>query len=295
MFKLCASFEVSCQLLSAAADAEAAADDDIGTECGTPSGLINERGFNSAAPMSQSFFSARCVRRSALALLTIFVVCHVRSNDGTRAQMERVSQKSLQAGKTLRITRAEETGKSRCLKCQVKAQNSSQLPSPNQAWSHATNSRQQLQRAMQDPTVTAIEADMLMGVDKMHGPNSTLQAIMGHPVLGRPVRSSDLSFETFMDMCTSPGADRSRVLQKHIKLDFKEQAVLEPAFTALSRLRINPNGKTIFLNADILPQANARIEANDFLATCYRLIHNLEQTSVSYHSARCNNVNRASS
>lgn len=258
----------------------------MSSQC-TLTALIKSRGLNADLPMmSLPTFSAPCLRR-VVALLIFCAICYVRSHDGSRVQIEQVAPKSLQAGKTLRITRTERMGKPRCRNC-LKAQNSSQLlPSPNQVWSHATNSRQRLQHAMQDATITAIEADMIMGIDTTYRANSTLEPIMGHPIMGHPLRSSDLSFETFLKMCTVPstGRSRERVLQKHIKLDFKEPKVLEPAFNVLSRLRINPNGKTIFLNADVLPKSNARIAANDFFATCFRLIHDLEQTMVSHHSA----------
>jgi hypothetical protein len=50
------------------------------------------------------------------------------------------------------------------------SQVSSSLPSPNQSWSHSTCSISKLSRALNDPSITAIETDILMG---WHIPSAT--------------------------------------------------------------------------------------------------------------------------
>jgi hypothetical protein len=94
----------------------------------------------------------------------------------------------------------------------------------------------------------AIEADILLGMDtgKVGGNTTRLcvEPIMAHP----PDRTSDLSFAHFMAL-----ALKNTALQKHIKLDFKEIEAVQPCLDTLNTLPIYPNGKFIFLNADIIP------------------------------------------
>jgi len=103
---------------------------------------------------------------------------------------------------------------------------SSLLPHPpaaSQMWVHSCCSLARLERALDSPEVTAIETDIIMadGIP-----------IMCHP----PARSSDLTFERFLELVLAEGT-------KHVKLDFKSFAAVEPCLLMLAeveeRLRSN--------------------------------------------------------
>jgi hypothetical protein len=134
-------------------------------------------------------------------------------------------------------------------------------------WSHATNSIEKLKAALEnDDEITAIECDIMMG----HGDNSMMVAvpILSHP----PIRQSDLTLSHFLSLVRSNGSDGRSILQKHIKLDFKEISALAPSLNHILDLRLtNPLSKTIFLNADILPGPGKRfeehIDASPFIET----------------------------
>jgi len=118
------------------------------------------------------------------------------------------------------------------------------LPSPQQTWSHSTNSTEALTEAWHNADISAIEADILIGLDG--------SAIMAHP----PNRTSDLSLQAFLDQSFGPAG-----LLKHIKLDFKEIKALSIALEILGQKtglctndeESSSEVKTVFLNADILP------------------------------------------
>ncbi len=178
------------------------------------------------------------------------------------------------------------------------------LPNPKQTWAHSTTSFQALTDALNDPKITAIETDILMGYDvstkKDNGDTNTHSndndddddisiPIMAHP----PERQSDLSFETFMKMATATTTETttSTIVKKHLKLDLKEIKALDPILKTLSKTihTINPSQpqnnnnnnnnndddhhqshKTIYLNADIIKGPGMRndtlpIPADDFL------------------------------
>ena len=140
-------------------------------------------------------------------------------------------------------------------------------------WSHATNSQVLLTHALSNPMIESIECDVLLGRDVTSGNSET--AILAHP----PSRESDLSVLTFLGQVTKTPEDSEhqkanrRVLQKHIKLDFKQLEALEPTMAMINQLRIaNPLKKNIFLNADILPgpgnRRNNHVPATAFLQSC---------------------------
>ena len=138
---------------------------------------------------------------------------------------------------------------------------SSELPK----WSHATNSIAKLKAALEDDEITAIECDIMMG----HGDSSKMAVpILSHP----PIRQSDLTLSHFLSLVSSIGSDGRPVLQKHIKLDFKEIEALAPSLNQILDLHMtNPLSKTIFLNADILPgpgrRSDEHIDPSPFIET----------------------------
>jgi hypothetical protein len=166
------------------------------------------------------------------------------------------------------------------------------LPHPRvagQVWVHSCCSMARLELALASREVTAIETDIIMagGVP-----------IMAHP----PARTSDLTFERFLDLVLTDG-------RKHLKLDFKVLEAVEPCLLMLAeveeRLRQNEQVKgrqkvrrlvvqiarrllrftcsprvrlaqAVWLNADVVAGPNHRrsklkIPAANFLPLCRRL------------------------
>ena len=103
------------------------------------------------------------------------------------------------------------------------------------SWSHATNSRAKLDKALADSTMM-IEADVSLGAEN--------EPIMAHP----PANTSDLSLEQFLE---SVLASTQSGEKKGIKLDFKFLGVVEPSLVMLDKLRDKLN-IPVWLNADIL-------------------------------------------
>lgn len=115
-------------------------------------------------------------------------------------------------------------------------------------WSHAANSLEKVTDAINDPTISAIECDVVLGVAKEGRTTFYETPILAHP----PHRESNISVATLLLCITQKEDDGTRVLQKHLKLDFKEIDVVEPSLELLEMLNpCNPLGKQIFLNADI--------------------------------------------
>jgi len=116
---------------------------------------------------------------------------------------------------------------------------------------------------LMDPTITAIEADILMGHVKGREASSVGRIpIMAHP----PDRVSDLFLDDFLEACMEDGL-------RHLKLDFKELLALQVSLPILAShaKRFWENGQSIFINADILPGpgrkgAPATIPADEFFA-----------------------------
>jgi len=118
-------------------------------------------------------------------------------------------------------------------------------PRAQQRWVHSCCSLEKLRRALNDPDITAIESDILMS----RGGALGIVPIMAHP----PATTSDLSFKEFLDRCVNDGT-------RHIKLDFKELAAVEPCLQLLAAKwpKLHANGQGVWLNADVLPGPNAR-------------------------------------
>jgi hypothetical protein len=131
---------------------------------------------------------------------------------------------------------------------------STSLSSESLKWAHATNSIEKLKAALENDEINAIECDIMMG----HGDYSLMAVpILSHP----PIRQSDLTLSHFLSLVKLIGSDGRPILQKHIKLDFKEISALAPSLNQISDLHLtNPLSKTIFLNADILPGPGRRSE-----------------------------------
>ena len=148
----------------------------------------------------------------------------------------------------------------------------SSLPSPEQTWSHGTNSAAQFSVAIQDASITAIEADIVMGRDLSAPDTDSIVPIMSHP----PTLESDLSAATFLDQVTR--GKGGRILTRHIKLDFKDFDAVEPTLQIFKNIGVKWNGKVVFLNADVLggpgkTSADVTVAADEFVRTCLQLIH----------------------
>merc|ERR1719324_2240146 len=90
---------------------------------------------------------------------------------------------------------------------------------------------------------------------------------MAHP----PALLSDLTFEHFLAECVAAGS-------KHLKLDFKSSAAVEPclAMLAAAEAALRDNGQAVWLNADCVGGPNQRrrgalVPAKVFLPLCKRL------------------------
>ena len=131
------------------------------------------------------------------------------------------------------------------------------MPQAQQRWIHSCCSQDKLAQALADPTITAIETDIVAG------PEPTL----AHP----PATSSDLPLDEFLERCIADG-------KRHLKLDFKELSIVESVLqrVALAWPRLAANGQAVWLNADILPGPNKReadipIPPGAFVPLCRRL------------------------
>lgn len=143
-------------------------------------------------------------------------------------------------------------------------------PPVNQQWAHSCCSRAKLQTALIDPSITAIEADIMMPSASAADSTATRMPIMAHPSWGsKKTPQSDLDFATFLERCISNG-------KRHLKLDFKHAAALEPCLQLLAKRwsELRRNGQVVWLNADVLPGPNARGEVEIpptlFLPLCRR-------------------------
>lgn len=127
-------------------------------------------------------------------------------------------------------------------------------------WAHATNSLALFKDAMDSSLVTSIECDVLMSNvvdsdDESIGRLSTVEPILSHP----PHRISDLTVAMALSLVAP--TDRQGILQKHLKIDFKEMHAVQPTFDLIHRASLaNPLQKLLTLNADILPGPGRREE-----------------------------------
>lgn len=164
----------------------------------------------------------------------------------------------------------------------------STLPHPSSLiWSHATNSLEKLQIAIENPLITAIEGDILMGweTNAATTTSTTLSPIMSHP----PHRISDLTTARLLHFVTTeiPNTDQRR-LNKHIKLDFKEIEALSPTMKEIYELGMVSDHYIAYLNADIVAgpgvtDQDVTVPADAFLQTC--LMHMKQHKVVRY--VRC--------
>lgn len=111
-------------------------------------------------------------------------------------------------------------------------------------------------------------------------PDRQVVPIMSHP----PNRESDLSFANFMKLAITNGSKSK--LRKHVKLDFKEMETMGPCFNILQHMKFDCNGKTIFLNADIIPGPgrttdDITVPAHRFLNDCQLAIADMKEVSSS--------------
>jgi len=129
-----------------------------------------------------------------------------------------------------------------------------------QRWSHSTNTKARLKRALGDVDITAIEADIMAN-------RAGTKAIMSHHN-----RSSDLTLAAFLDACL----ECARVV--HVKLDFKEMSAvrLGMPIVAAHLDDFARSGRCVYVNADVLPgpgcrSSPMRVDADEFI----RLAHEL--------------------
>lgn len=134
------------------------------------------------------------------------------------------------------------------------------LPPPNQVWAHSCVSKRKLEKALQDPEVTAIEVDVAMGY--LTGDKDEMVPVMAHP----PILTSDLSFEEFLEQLIRDG-------KRHVKFDFKDLKAVERCLPLLRERskELAANGQAVWLNADVLPGPGLRgwscsVPAEQFLA-----------------------------
>ena len=150
------------------------------------------------------------------------------------------------------------------------------MPSVDQKWAHSTVSKKLLDDALQDISITAIEVDIVMGYKTREkdcfDKKKTMEVITAHP----PYQQSDQTIEDFLIKTSSSSSnEKNRVLRKHIKLDFKELATIQPTMDIIDKIGICSvgNDMKVFLNADVLPGPAKRfieptIDGDDFLTTC---------------------------
>ena len=112
------------------------------------------------------------------------------------------------------------------------------LVSSRQRWAHSVCSKRELEAALQDDSITAIETDLIW--------STTQSAVVhAHP----PQTTSDLAFDAFMDAVTTSPA------RKHLKLDFKSQDVVQPVVWGMEKYyarALQARGQHVWLNADVL-------------------------------------------
>ncbi len=151
-------------------------------------------------------------------------------------------------------------------------------------WAHATNSHKKVTRALENPAITPVECDVLLGIAKEGGLSLEKTPILAHP----PNREGDCSVAILLNCMTLNEDKGRRFLKKHLKLDFKEIDVVEPSLELLKRSNLsNPLGRNIFLNADIFSGPGMRTEAHVrpdlFIEKC--LLH-IRSCKVSQHHVK---------
>lgn len=134
-------------------------------------------------------------------------------------------------------------------------------------WSHATNSKIKLERALAPGSRAMIlEADVSWG---SYG-NLKETSIMAHP----PITSSDISFSDFCRRICKHNRDVEAYRRVGVKFDFKDSRCVVPCLTMLRELAGTDEtvGWPVFLNADVWmgPGGNPpKILPSDFFAACF--------------------------
>lgn len=126
-------------------------------------------------------------------------------------------------------------------------------PHAQQRWVHSCCSVAKLERALSDSSITAIEADIMLGTPQAPSPVmvgrakrpgvigsgsvgalvDALVPVMAHPRLlqklsrSPPPPKSDLTFVDFLERCIEDGS-------RHLKLDFKHMGAVEPCLQLLA-------------------------------------------------------------
>jgi len=150
-------------------------------------------------------------------------------------------------------------------------------PRAQQRWVHSCCSFSKLKRALADPDVTAIEADIMVANDDQQallrkpGDRPGNLPVMAHPSpFSSRVPDTDLSFLDFIECCLADGT-------RHLKLDFKQLGAVEPCLELLAERwpQLHANGQAVWLNADVLPGPNVRtppdVPAHEFVPMCRRV------------------------
>ncbi|KAK3593247.1 hypothetical protein CHS0354_012338 [Potamilus streckersoni] len=125
-------------------------------------------------------------------------------------------------------------------------------------WSHSTNSRKQLQDALQGDFMM-IKADILLQGQGTE--NQTNVPIMAHP----PNIYSDITFDEWIDAVVLSG-------KKGLELDFKSIEAVEPTLMLLAQRRAKLT-IPVWLNADVLQGPDGptvTVTANRFLEICLK-------------------------
>jgi hypothetical protein len=134
--------------------------------------------------------------------------------------------------------------------------------------------------ALECSTVTSIECDVMMSSTEKgeckdeSGGMSFVEPILAHP----PHRNTGFTVATMLGL-VAPSDSGNGVLQKHLKLDFKEMDAVQPTFDLIQRATLtNTLQKTLTLNADILPGPGKRekdltiVPTSAFIETCFDFI-----------------------
>lgn len=93
-------------------------------------------------------------------------------------------------------------------------------------WAHAVNDLSRLRKALSDPTIMMIEADVVLGFLKFNNGSSRIP-IMAHP----PAQESDLSLQMFLEITNNFIAKN---MKKGIKLDFKSTESFDASWKVIN-------------------------------------------------------------
>ncbi|MFA5249135.1 MAG: DUF2181 domain-containing protein [Candidatus Paceibacterota bacterium] len=137
------------------------------------------------------------------------------------------------------------------------------------SWAHAVNSREKLDRYLNDGKTMMLESDIgisVTGEIVLAHPKSDIKLDAGGKVVStyQPETESDLSFEQLLEKLKSS--------KQGMKFDFKDPEIL---IDCLKMIRSAGLVRPILLNADILPgngMQGARFNAAAFIALCRKYL-----------------------